>query len=137
MVSIDNLDDLHTLQNLEMWALLVGFVLPLVISALEQSTWSNGIRSAVAFVVCVIAGGITAWIAGDFDTNDIVTAALIVLTTALATYKGLWKPTGIAPKIEAATSPGTVVVDAVNTTPTAVPTEPPAPGDPPTSAGGL
>jgi NO-binding membrane sensor protein with MHYT domain len=59
----------------------------------------------VAFAVCVVAGFGTVWLAGKFNTADIVSSILIVLVTALSTYKGLWKPTGIAGKVETATSP--------------------------------
>lgn len=93
------------MSNVQMWALLVGFLMPLLISALQQSTWSNPLRAGIAFLACAIAGGVTAWLAGDFKTTDIVSAVLVVLTTALATYKGLWKPTGVAPAIESRTSP--------------------------------
>jgi hypothetical protein len=89
-----------------MWSLLVGFFLPLAISAIQQADWSNPVRAAVAFVVCVLAGLGTVWLAGDFDTTDVVSSVLLVLVTALATYKGLWKPAGVTPAIEAATSPG-------------------------------
>ena len=88
-----------------MWALLVGFLMPLLIAVLQRSTWPLQLRAGIAFIVCAIAGGVTAWLAGDFDANDVVSSILVVLTTALATYKGLWKPTGFAGSIESATSP--------------------------------
>jgi hypothetical protein len=95
------------MSNLEMWSLLVGFFLPLVIAAIQRASWSNPVRAAVAFVSCVVAGLGTVWLAGNFNTKDIVSSILVVLVTALATYKGLWKPSGVGPQIESATSPGT------------------------------
>ena len=92
--------------NLQMWALLVGFLMPLLISALQRSTWPNPLRALIAFLACAVAGLVTAWLGGDFNTTDIVSAVLVVLTTALATYKGLWKPTGVSPRIESATGGG-------------------------------
>lgn len=91
--------------TLEMWSLLVGFFLPLAISAIQRASWSNPVRAAVAFGVCVLAGLGTVWLAGNFSTKNIVSSVLLVLVTALATYKGLWKPSGVAPAIETATSP--------------------------------
>lgn len=93
--------------NLEMWSLLVGFFLPLVISAIQRASWSNPVRALVALGACVVAALGTVWLAGDFNTKDIVSSVLLVLVTALATYKGLWKPTGVSPGIEAHTGGGT------------------------------
>lgn len=92
--------------SLEMWSLVVGFFMPLIIAAVQRSSWSNPVRALVALVMCIIAAFGTVWLAGDFNTDDVVSSILLVLVTSIATYKGLWKPTEVAPKIEAATSPG-------------------------------
>jgi len=93
------------MSNLEMWSLLVGFFMPLVIAAVQRSTWTNPVRALVALLMCIVAAFGTVWFAGEFDTNDIISSILLVLVTSIASYKGLWKPTAVAPKIEAATSP--------------------------------
>jgi len=92
--------------DLVMWSLIVGFTMPLVISVIQQPKWADPLRASVTFVACAIAGGGTAYFAADLDGRTFVSSSLVVLTTALATYKSFWKPTTIAPKIEAATSPG-------------------------------
>jgi L-asparagine transporter-like permease len=86
-----------------MWALLVGFFLPLAISVIQQAHWSDAARAIVAFIVCLIAGAGTAYFNGDLNAKDWVSAALIILVTAVATYKNFWKPTNVAPVIELAT----------------------------------
>lgn len=88
----------------EMWLLLVGFFLPLVISVIQQRGWSDQLRALVAFAACAVAGVGTAYFQGDLTGRRVVSGVLIVLVTALATYRNLWKPTMIAPTIEAKTT---------------------------------
>jgi ABC-type uncharacterized transport system permease subunit len=94
------------MSNLEMWSLVVGFFMPLVIAAVQRSTWQPPLRALVALIMCIIASLGTVWFAGEFNTDDVISSILLVLVTSISTYKGLWKPTAVAPKIEAATSPG-------------------------------
>src|SRR5512141_3096611 len=83
---------------------VIGFLLPLVISLLNQTKWSSKLKSSVAFTCCVIAALITTWIKGDLNFTDIVGSAGVIFTVAQASYLGLWRPTNVAPTIEAATS---------------------------------
>ena len=92
--------------NVQMWSMIVGFFMPLLIAVLEQSKWSNALRAVVAFVACAIAATITVVVAGDLNTKTWVTSALTVLVAAIATYKMWWQPVGIAPTIEKATNIG-------------------------------
>lgn len=96
--------------NMQMWELIVGFlsatfVLPLI----QQPTWSEKTRAAVTFVYSVAVGLVTAYLSGAFsgarDVENGVSAVLLMLVSAIATYHGFAKPTGIAPKLEAASSP--------------------------------
>lgn len=89
----------------QMWALIVGFLSPLLIAVVQQPKWSNRLRVLVTVAWSVVAGGGTAYFAGEFSGRGVVSAALVVCVTAIATYSNLWKPTRIAPMIEAATSP--------------------------------
>jgi hypothetical protein len=91
--------------NLVMWAGVVGFFMPILLAIVQQPSWSSPVRSMVMFVASVIAGAGTVYFQGAWDTTNLVTTILFVMVTAIATYKGLWKETGIAPKVEAATSP--------------------------------
>lgn len=92
--------------DFEMYALLVGFFLPPVLAIVQQSSWSNQLRAAVAFAACLVAGAGTAYFQGDLTGKRFVTAALVVMTTGLATYRNFWKPTGVSPTIEAKTNLG-------------------------------
>ena len=90
--------------NAVMWAGIVGFLMPVVVSVLVQTGWNDRAKSVVAFVSCLIAGAGTAYFSGNFVGQDIVTCALITFTVAIATYYGFWKPSGMAGRIEAATT---------------------------------
>jgi len=92
--------------NITMWAGLVGFFLPIAISIITQSGWSDRVKSAVAFLACLAASVGTAYFSGNFTDRDIITCALIVFTLATASYVGFWKPSGIAPAIRDATTFG-------------------------------
>jgi hypothetical protein len=87
-----------------MWSLIVGFLLPPVLAIVQQTNWPDQLRAVVAFVACAAAGVGVAYFQGDLTGKRFVTAGLIVLTTALATYKSFWKPTGVAPTIETRTN---------------------------------
>jgi len=88
-----------------MWAIIVGFFSPIVLSVIQQPKWSERVQSIVAFVYSLIAGAITAYFSGAFDSvANAVTAILLVLVATIAFYKGFWKPTGVSPAIEGATS---------------------------------
>lgn len=95
------------MSNLEMWSLVVGFLLPPVLSIVQQPRWSETTQSVVAFLACALAGAGTAFFQGDLTGRRFAEAGLVILVAAIATYKGFWKPTKISPAIEALTSPST------------------------------
>lgn len=92
------------MSNLEMWALIVGFFLPVVLSVLIQSHWSTQVQAVFAFVACAVAGAGTAYFQGDLTGKRFVEAGLVILVTSIATYKGFWHPTKVAPAIEEKTT---------------------------------
>ncbi len=92
--------------DFEMYSLLVGFFLPPVLAIVQQARFDDRVRAAIAFVACLIAGAGIAYFQGDLTGKRFVSAALITMTVGLATYRNFWKPTGIAPTIEAKTNIG-------------------------------
>lgn len=93
--------------DLLMWSLIVGFFMPPVQAVIQQSTWSTELRAGANLVLCAVAAVGVVYFEGDFTGRRFIQSALIVGVTAIAFYKGTWKPTGIAPAIESATSPST------------------------------
>ena len=88
------------MNDLTTWALVVGFVLPPALSVVQQSHWPDAAKAVVAFLACAIAGAVTALVQGDLTGKRFTQAALVILVTAISTYKGFWLKTGIAPHIE-------------------------------------
>jgi hypothetical protein len=96
------------MDDLAMWSLLVGSVLPPLVAILEQPKWPDWLRSVVAVLSSLVAGFVTTWIVeggDDLFERGLVTAVLLVLVSSLTTYRNFWKPTTLAPQIEAKTSP--------------------------------
>ena len=93
------------LSNAAMWALIVGFFLPHIIAVVQQPGWSSGLRSVITFLSCGGAAIGTVLIQlGHWDWHNWINSTLLILVTTISTYKGLWKPMGIAPLIENSTS---------------------------------
>lgn len=89
--------------NLQMWSLIVGTLLPLVVAVVQRRTWPDWLRSAIMVAVSALAAAGTAYFQGDLTGRRFVEAGLVIIVATIATYQGLWKPTGVAPAIEAKT----------------------------------
>jgi hypothetical protein len=101
------LDGLDPRVETDVWYLLVtGTVLPLVISLIQQRHWNTTVQSIVALVVCIAAASAISIHAGVTSGQGVAGAAIIVITVTKALYEAFWKPTGIAPAIENATTVG-------------------------------
>lgn len=100
-----NLPDFGGLSDLDIWNILVGFFLPVAVSVIKQPRWSKPVKTIAAFVVFVIVGFITAWLAGVLDGATIIRCILVVALSALTFYNSFWKPLGADAKITHATSP--------------------------------
>jgi hypothetical protein len=93
--------------NVLMWAGIVGFFMPVLLAVVQQPGWSSALRSVVMFVASIVAAVGTVYFTDDgaYTRDTMITTVLVVMVTAISTYKGLWQPTTVAPKVEAATSP--------------------------------
>ena len=97
------MDDVIT-GNLQMWNLIIGFLLPIVVAFLTQRHWSSAAKSIVMFLSSIVAAVVTVYIQGDFTGKRFIDSALLIMVTAIGTYHGFWKPTEVAPTIEKATT---------------------------------
>lgn len=89
--------------NLIMWSALVAQFLPPLIAAIVRQRWPPEVKAFVALLCCLIAALGVAYFQGNLDAENYATSALIVFTLATVMYRQFWKPSGIAPAIEAAT----------------------------------
>lgn len=92
--------------SLEMLSALVGALLPMLVAVVNRSHWPAWGKGVVVLASSVVAGGVTAWWSGQLTGLRWTESALIIAGAAVVAYRHFWQPTGIAPAIEAATTPG-------------------------------
>lgn len=81
--------------NVARWALIIGFLMPLLVAVIEQPKWPDWVRAVVAAILCIIAGGMQVYVMGQFNAADLTTSILIILVEAIAVYQAFWKKVGI------------------------------------------
>ena len=98
------------LSEIAMWNLVAGFLsATFVLPVIQQPRWSVRTRATVTFGWSILVGaGVVFFTGGVHDLRDprsVVTSVLLMLVAAVSSYKGFAQPSGLAPAIEAATSP--------------------------------
>lgn len=93
-------------ENEILWATIIGFMLPALISFINQAKWSSQVKGVVALASSVVAGAGTAYFAGQWNSEDVVRSIMIVLILSQVAYATFWKPTNIASSIERDTTIG-------------------------------
>lgn len=101
---MNELDLIH-LTDLDIWSMLVGFLMPPLIAVILRSHWPSQAKASVTVAACLVGGGVTAYLQGYFHGVTLIRAVLLTLGAALVFYRIFWKPSKIAPTIEAATTP--------------------------------
>lgn len=87
------------------WAALIGFIAPLIVSFLNQEHWSSQVKQIVAIVVAALLGVLTVYLTGvPVNWHSIGTSVAVVYAVSQGIYALIWKPSGVAPAIESATS---------------------------------
>ncbi|MFF7142226.1 hypothetical protein ACFZB5_13390 [Streptomyces nodosus] len=94
------------LTNAALWAAALGYVLPPVIAVVAQPRWTGAVKGLLMLVVATAVGLGTAYFNGDFSGKSAVTCVLTAAIAIGVAYHTVWKPSGIAPGIERATSTG-------------------------------
>jgi hypothetical protein len=92
------------MSNLVQWSAIVAFVIPLVLSVLNQSKWSSQVKAGLFFAVSLVAAAGTAYFQGDLTGKRWLDSAIVIVPAAAAIYHGFWKPVGLAPAIEQKTN---------------------------------
>ena len=100
------------LNNPQALGLIVGVLLPLVTSVIQQPKLPRWARVAVAVAAAIIAGTGTVLAAGEFDPGNWLSTVAAVLIAAQTSYESIWQPSGVTGYIETATSPARYLEDA-------------------------
>jgi len=84
------------------WAALIGAVLPLVISAVKQKTWSTQVKKYVAAGTSLVAaviytGAAEGWELGSFSDfwAYLIVSGAGIFALAQTTYSGFWEDNAV------------------------------------------
>ncbi|MGV9427046.1 hypothetical protein ACWDO7_22520 [Streptomyces sp. NPDC003656] len=91
--------------NAELWAAALGYLLPPVIAVVAQPRWHGWAKGLLMLLVAGADGVGTAYFNDELTARPVVTGVLTAAVAIGLAYHTLWRPSGIAPAIERATSP--------------------------------
>ena len=97
---------METLDDLTLYSMALGLVLPHAISAITRRHWPDRAKALTAYAVYAVAGAGLAYYQGAFTGGGILRAVMMVALFSYVLFKGLYKPIGLSGFIERATSPG-------------------------------
>jgi threonine/homoserine efflux transporter RhtA len=81
-----------------------GVAMPFIIALINQTKWNPKVRGLFAFLLCLGSAAGLAALHGTLTFADWRNSAVLVTGSALVMYHALWKPSGLAPAVESATS---------------------------------
>lgn len=81
-----------------------GVAMPFLIALINQSSWNPQVRGIVAFLACLGAAALLAALHGTLTLANWRDSAVLVTGATMLMYHALWKPSGLAPAVENATS---------------------------------
>ncbi|MGA5822227.1 hypothetical protein ACPC54_30710 [Kitasatospora sp. NPDC094028] len=91
------------------YGVAVGSALPLVAAVVLRPHWSPKVKTLIVTILAALSGAATVAAQGGFSNpaspGALLAAGAAVIAASEISYAALWHRYGIAPKIEAATSP--------------------------------
>lgn len=81
-----------------MWAVIIGFFIPVVMNFLLNAAWPSWLKSVLAFVASAIAGAGAAFFTGAYEGLGVPSAILLTFVVAIAAYSQFWKQ--VAPTMQ-------------------------------------
>lgn len=86
--------------NIEEWSTIVGFLMPALVSVINQVHWLSWQKALVALLASVVGGTVTALLNHNFTGASWVTAIAIVFGSSQLFYHTWFKNSGISAAIE-------------------------------------
>ena len=83
---------------------LIGAILPVVAAVLKQDRLSQRTNTLIAVAVALVAALVSVAARHQLSPGNVIASFTATYTTAVAFYHGLWKPTGVAAKVQTRTS---------------------------------
>lgn len=100
----DVVDGLTRATPLENWQIIAAAVGPGIMALIIRSSWSRSTQTYATIAVSVGTAFVVALLSDPgIIVPEVVIRGLELFALTVISYYGAWKPTGAAPKIEAAT----------------------------------
>lgn len=101
--------DYYSLTPAELWPLVAGILLPLLVATIKRREWQSGAKAGVLFgctiVVTTVGELVTGRLTQPHGWQAWTVSAMVVLLIAHTTWQALWRPSGIDDRVMDATSP--------------------------------
>lgn len=81
-----------------LWAVIVGFFMPVVINLIVNAQWSSAWKSIAAFAASAVAGAGVAIFTGAYEGLGVPSAILLTFVVAISSYQNWWKQ--VAPNMQ-------------------------------------
>ena len=92
------------MSNPEAISLIVGIVIPLVITIIKQAGLERWVNFVITILVCTAAGTATAWACGQLDPANILGSIAAVFAASQAVYAAYWKGSDVEAEVNEKTS---------------------------------
>jgi hypothetical protein len=92
--------------DVQFYSALVGFLLPFLTAVVIQRGWSDQLKAIANALLSLVAAVVITYTEGNLDGDHLrplFLSFLLVFVPSIAAYYGFWRPTTVAPRIEAAT----------------------------------
>ncbi|MHB8779813.1 MAG: hypothetical protein ACYC55_00305 [Candidatus Geothermincolia bacterium] len=90
--------------NTQAITLLVGILMPALISVLKQCGLNRYWNFLISVAACGIAGTLTVWARGELNLANVLQALATVFVASQAVYAAFWRDSGLETRIDVATS---------------------------------
>lgn len=84
-------------------ALITGVIVPLLVGLLTKINASPSVKSVLNFGLSALGGVLATFSADTFEWKGFLVNFALTWVISIATYYGLWRPTGVAPAVQEAT----------------------------------
>lgn len=101
---------MNAISSVQAWAIILGLITPLVTAVVKRPGMSKQAVQIISLAVAVVIGTGNLIVQGllsniDWSVSTVVASVVAVIGASQAAYALLWKPTGVEPAIDSATSP--------------------------------
>jgi hypothetical protein len=85
-------------------ATLAGVIVPLLVGIVTKLEAPAGLKAMVNAALTALGGLVATIVPGDFHWHPFLASWATAWVVSVATYYGLWRPTGVAPAVQQSTA---------------------------------